>query len=167
MGRRRRKAGSVHRRANGEGTIYPRKDGRWEAAYFTPDGKRHRLLRKTQDDARLALTAAVKVRDEGQVIPTGRGSVADLLKDWLPGMRQRIRYPTWRRYRELIECHIAPALGRISLARLSPIDVRRDGERDPRGRPEPDDCSPRAHRVEAGPPRCGCCRPRKSQCCPW
>ncbi len=125
MGRRRRRAGSLHRRANGEGTIYPRKDGRWEAAYFTPDGQRHRLLRKTQDDARQALTAAVQARDKGQVIPTGRGSVIDLLEDWLPGMRQRIRYPTWRRYRELIDCHIAPALGRISLARLSPIDVQR------------------------------------------
>ena len=51
--------------------------------------------------------------------------MADLLEPWLPSMRQRIRYPTWRRYRELIECHIAPALGRISLARLSPIDVQR------------------------------------------
>ena len=59
------------------------------------------------------------------MVPTGRGSVADLLKDWLPGMRQRIRYPTWRRYWELIECHIAPALGRIALARLSPIHVQR------------------------------------------
>jgi len=125
MARRRRREGSVHRRANGEGTIYPRKDGRWEAAYFAPDRQRRRLLRKTQDEARRALTGALKTRDEGQVIPTGHGSVADLLGDWLPGMRPRIRYPTWRRYRQLIERHILPTCGRISLARLSPLDVQR------------------------------------------
>jgi integrase len=51
--------------------------------------------------------------------------VADLLEDWLPGMRPRIRYSTWRRYRQLIERHILPACGRISLARLSPTDVQR------------------------------------------
>jgi integrase len=125
MARRRRRKGSVHRRANGEGTICPRKDGRWEAAYFAPDGQRRRLLRKTQAEARRALTAALKARDEGQVIPRGQGRVADLLEDWLPGMRPRIRYSTWRRYRQLIERHILPACGRISLARLSPIDVQR------------------------------------------
>jgi integrase len=125
MARRTRREGSLHRRANGEGTICPRKDGRWEAAYFAPDGQRRRLLRKTQDEARRALTAALKARDEGQVIPRGHGSVADLLENWLPGMRPRIRYSTWRRYRQLIERHILPACGRISLARLSPMDVQR------------------------------------------
>jgi integrase len=115
----------VHRRANGEGTIYPRKDGRWEAAYCTPDGERRRLLRKTQAEARRALTAAVKLRDEGQATPTGQGTVADLLQAWLPSMRPRIRYSTWRRYGQLIECHILPAVGRMSLGRLSPLDVQR------------------------------------------
>lgn len=125
MGRRRRREGSTHRRANGEGTIYPRKDGRWEAAYFALHGQRRRLLRKTQAEARRALTTALKARDEGQAIPAGQGTVADLLHAWLPGVRPRIRYPTWRRYRQLIERHIAPALGRLSLARLSPTDVQR------------------------------------------
>jgi integrase len=115
----------VHRRANGEGTIYPRKDGRWEAAYFTPDGGRRRLLRKTQTEARHALTAAVKMRDEAQATPTGQGTVADLLQAWLPSMRPRIRHSTWRRYGQLIACHILPAVGRMSLARLSPLDVQR------------------------------------------
>jgi integrase len=114
----------VHRRANGEGTIYPRKDGRWEAAYFRPDGERRRLLRKTQAEARRALTAALKMRDEGQATPTGQGTVADLLQAWLPSMRPRIRHSTWRRYGQLIECHILPAIGRMALARLSPLDVQ-------------------------------------------
>lgn len=120
LARRNRREASAHRRANGEGTIYPRRDGRWEAAYVAPDGQRRRLLRKTQAEARRALTIALKARDEGQTIPTRQGTVADLLHAWLPGVRPRIRYPTWRRYRQLIERHIAPALGRLSLARLSP-----------------------------------------------
>jgi integrase len=124
MGRRRRD-GALHRRANGEGTIYPRKDGRWEAAYFSANGKRRRLLRGTQAEARHALTAALKLRDEGQAAPTGRVTVADFLQAWLPGMRPRIRYSTWRRYGQLIERHIVPALGRVPLARLSSLDVQR------------------------------------------
>lgn len=123
--RRGRRDGSLHRRANGEGTIYPRKDGRWEAAYFAVNGERHRLLRKTQAEARHALTTALKARDEGQAIPTGHGNVTDLLQTWLPSMRPRIRYSTWRRYRQLMERHILPALGRVTLARLSPTDVQR------------------------------------------
>jgi integrase len=115
----------MSKRVNGEGTIYQRKDGRWEAAYYALDGKRRNLLRRTQDDARRALTAAINARDEGKHMPNGRETLAEFLRDWLPGMRSRVRYRTWKRYGQLLERHMVPVIGPVPLARLSPTHVQR------------------------------------------
>ncbi len=115
----------MSKRVNGEGTIYQRKDGRWEAAYYAVDGKRRNLLRKTQAEARRGLTAAINARDQGKSLPTGRETVAEFLHVWLPGMRSKVRYRTWRRYGQLLDRHILPVIGPVPLARLSPIHVQR------------------------------------------
>jgi len=47
------------RRSNGEGTIYQRKDGRWEASYRTLDGRKHSFYSATQEEARRRLTQAI------------------------------------------------------------------------------------------------------------
>ncbi len=57
------------KRANGEGTIYQRKDGRWEGAAFvlTTAGthSRVRVYGTTRDDARKKLTKLIQQSDQG------------------------------------------------------------------------------------------------------
>jgi hypothetical protein len=59
----------AHKRVNGEGTIYQRKDGRWEgAAYVLTTGgtfKRVRVYGRTYDDARKSLTKIIEQSDRG------------------------------------------------------------------------------------------------------
>ncbi|TDO06531.1 hypothetical protein EV580_6627 [Mycobacterium sp. BK086] len=53
--------------ANGEGTLYRRKDGRWEGAAYVPTAsgkrKRIRIYGKTKDEARAKLTARLSDAD--------------------------------------------------------------------------------------------------------
>jgi integrase len=50
------------KRANGEGTIYQRKDGRWVAALTLGAGKRKYFYRRSQAEAVLALQQAQHAR---------------------------------------------------------------------------------------------------------
>jgi integrase len=126
----------VSRRANGEGTIYPRKDGRWEVAYFSLDGRRVRLLRATRAEARRALATAIAARKKARPssasasndtlsFQTAEPTLAAFAEVWLPAMRPRIRYQTWRRYRQLLLGHVLPVIGQIQLARLTGMHVQR------------------------------------------
>jgi len=57
------------RRSNGEGTIYQRQDGRWEASYRTTEGRKISLYAATQEEARRQLAQAVADRDRGLPAP--------------------------------------------------------------------------------------------------
>ena len=45
----------MSRRSNGEGTIFKRNDGRWCAAYFDENYKRHYVYGKTQTEVKKKL----------------------------------------------------------------------------------------------------------------
>jgi integrase len=91
----------MNHRANGEGSIYRRADGRWTAACYVlrPDGSRVRrsVYGKTRKD------------------------VADQLAV-LGG--PRLRPSTLSSYRETLRLHVLPTLGRINLRALTPTHVR-------------------------------------------
>jgi hypothetical protein len=53
------------KRGNHEGHFRQRADGRWEAKYTDASGKVKSLYRKTQAEARVALTKAQRDRDMG------------------------------------------------------------------------------------------------------
>ena len=55
--------------------------------------------------------------------PTENPTVALFLTDWLQEVERSLAPNTFRRYRELVEQHIIPELGRIKLAKLTPHDV--------------------------------------------
>jgi len=76
-----------HKRANGEGTIYQRKDGRWEGAAFvlTTAGtyRRARVYASTHDDARKKLTKLIQQSDQGISVASATWTVAEYLNCWL------------------------------------------------------------------------------------
>lgn len=115
------------RRANGEGSIYAYR-GRYRGAltWTDRDGTRQRrtLYGKTQAEVRRQLDAMRVELDRG-LVPAAPSTVANFLEAWLESSRQRIRPSSWYRAEQAVRVHIAPALGRMALAKLTPSDVER------------------------------------------
>jgi hypothetical protein len=57
-----------------EGAVFQRSDGRWCAKYKDARGSRRYLYRKSKGEARKALRAALKDRDEGVIPPSKVGT---------------------------------------------------------------------------------------------
>ncbi|MYT18928.1 tyrosine-type recombinase/integrase [Streptomyces sp. SID7760] len=116
-------------RANGEGTIYQRKDGRWEAAGYVlaADGtrKRVRVYGTTRKNAADKLTAKIADSNRGLPVATADSTVGVYLTYWLNSVAiHRLRENTHTRYASCIRLYLQPGLGTKKLARLTARDVR-------------------------------------------
>jgi integrase len=107
-----------------EGTVFQRSDGRWCAKYKDIHGKWRYLYRKSKVEAKKALRAALKDRDEG-IIPPSKMSVTSLLDEWLEDIRHDVSPRTWLTREGIVRLHIKPHLGTTKLAKLSAEDVRK------------------------------------------
>jgi integrase len=118
----------ARRRGRGEGHLYQRSDGRWEAVLQAdfPDGtKRRSFYAATQWEARQKLDKA-KADLRSGIMPTPeRMTTAAYLRAWVDGKRGQVRDNTWRRYAGIIDKNIIPAIGNVPLVRLASTDVNR------------------------------------------
>ncbi|MBA2558387.1 MAG: site-specific integrase [Propionibacteriales bacterium] len=117
------------RRANGEGTLFRRKDGRWVAAVYMPTstGGRHRryVYGRTREEARRKQTELLRQADRGVPVTVKVWKVGDYLPHWLEEIaRPKVRDSTYVKYETFVRCYLVPALGRKRLERLSTSDVR-------------------------------------------
>ncbi|MGY3334027.1 hypothetical protein ACVW0K_000126 [Streptomyces filamentosus] len=115
-------------RANGDGTVYQRKDGRWEAAgYVLAPGntrKRVRVYGTTRKEALAKLTEKIAASNRGLPIAAADSTVGDYLTYWLNGVAvHQVRENTHTRYAACIRLHLIPGLGAKKLARLTARDV--------------------------------------------
>jgi integrase len=113
------------RRANHEGTIYKRKDGRWVASVMLPGGRRKSYYGQTREAVAQKLTNGLKAVQDGLPIPSDQLKVGRYLQEWLQSTTASIRPSTWRRYEQLLRVYAIPALGIVPLARLDPRQVQR------------------------------------------
>ena len=114
------------KRANGEGNIRKRKDGRWEgrytAGYDEKTGKRliKNVLGKTQAEVKEKLAKAVA---EAESVDVGRADEYTLgtwLQTWYElYAKPHLRFSTAEYYRRGIELHITPRIGDIPLKKLT------------------------------------------------
>ncbi|MEW5653947.1 tyrosine-type recombinase/integrase [Streptomyces cinereoruber] len=116
-------------RANGEGTIYQRKDGRWEAAGYVlaADGsrKRVRVYGSTRREAADKLVEKIANSNRGLPVATADSTVGDYLTYWLSSVAvHRLRENTHTRYAACVRLHVIPGLGTKKVARLTAKDVR-------------------------------------------
>ncbi|MGW0553331.1 tyrosine-type recombinase/integrase [Streptomyces sp. NPDC002926] len=117
------------RRANGEGTITKRKDGRYHAAAYVyrPDGTRVRkfVYGKTRDEVSNKLIELQEKTRQGIPAATSAMPFADYLTYWLAAIAPtRLKPATLNSYEGLSRLYIRPALGKKKLNRLSPADIR-------------------------------------------
>ena len=119
------------RRANGEGNIRKRKDGRWEGRYTVghdPEtGKAiiKNVLGKTQTEVKEKLKKAI---EENVGIDYGRAktyTVGNWLEVWYENYAKiKMRPSTYLTYHGYIENHIKPQLGKIPLNDLTTLHLQ-------------------------------------------
>ena len=119
------------KRANGEGNIRKRKDGRWEgrytAGYDEKTGKRiiKSVLGKTQAEVKEKLARAIT---EVETLDTRRldeYTLGTWLQTWYElYAKPHLRFSTAEYYRRGIELHIVPRIGDIPLKKLTGLDLQ-------------------------------------------
>ena len=120
------------RRANGEGNIRKRKDGRWEGRYtagYDPEtGKRiiKNVLGKTQAEVKEKLKKAI---EENVGIDYGRAktyTVGSWLEVWMENYAKvKLRPSTFKTSQGFLSNHIKPQIGSIPLDKLTTIHIQR------------------------------------------
>jgi integrase len=120
---------TTRRNANGEGTAYQRKDGRWEASAYVlaPGGTRRRIsvYAATRRDAVALLREKIAASTRGMPTRTRIPTLADYLTWWLTDVEaHRVRPSTLELLRSTVDVHLIPGLGRRPLDKLTTADVR-------------------------------------------
>lgn len=120
---------ATNKRGQGEGSIYRRKDGRWAGAVTLGyrSGKRGRktVYGRTRRDVQQKVTKLLSAQQDGLPIPTGRQTVERFLIRWLKVSAQpRLRPRTFEGYEQIVERHLIPTLGKLSLQNLTPQHVQ-------------------------------------------
>ena len=119
----------MSRRANGEGTIYQRADGRWEGAAYvltaTGGRSRKRVYGHTRTEVFEKPAELQRLSRRGMPAISSCVTVGGYLVEWLQSVaKESVRPSTFRSYEMYVRRHLVPALGAKRLTRLSPSDVR-------------------------------------------
>ena len=120
------------RRANGEGSIRKRKDGRWEGRYTAgrdPEtGKTiyKNVLGKTQAEVKEKLKQAITASQQLDVSRVKTYTLESWMNLWYETyVEPRLREKTKAYYRNYIDNHIIPSLGKIPLEKLTTIQIQK------------------------------------------
>ncbi|MGW4842748.1 tyrosine-type recombinase/integrase [Nocardia brasiliensis] len=112
------------RRTTGEGTVYRRKDGRWEGAAYLPtvSGKirRLRVYGKTRTEANAKLTIRLADAERGVAIPDQSWTIGAYLDYWIRDIAPTTRRPkTMEQYEATVRLYLKPMFGSYTLERLT------------------------------------------------
>ncbi|MFI9175975.1 tyrosine-type recombinase/integrase [Streptomyces lincolnensis] len=114
----------ARRNANGDGTIYQRKDGRWEGAIYvyTSSGmkKRVRLYGATRAEISKRLTEAKAKHEQGVPVADKSWLLGDYLDYWLDAVvKPNRRAATYAQCETIVRLYLKPRIGKIPLNKLS------------------------------------------------
>lgn len=119
------------RRANGEGSIFRRSSGQWVATLDLGwvDGKRVRrsVYGRTRTEVAAKLEELQQAERTGVDLTAPPRTVGEWLAEWLDDVKATdgTRPSTLDRYRQVVETHLVPGLGRVKLEKLGARDVQR------------------------------------------
>ena len=103
------------KRANGEGSIRQRKDGRWEGL-CSINNKRKSVYGKTQEVVRKKLNKVLNDIDSGIYIEDCRITMGEWLYTWLYDYKKNtVKQKTFEGYEALVNKHLIPAFSKIQL----------------------------------------------------
>lgn len=120
------------RRANGEGSIRKRSDGRWEGRYTAgrdPETGKviyKNVLGKTQAEVKEKLKQAIEENAELDFSRAGQYTVGQWMDVWFENCAKiKVRPSSHQTYRGYIDHHIKPYIGDIQLNKLTSLDLQR------------------------------------------
>ena len=120
------------RRANGEGSLRKRKDGRWEGRYTagrdleTGRAIYKNVLGKTQAEAKAKLKQAIEEAKGLDATKAGRYTVGQWMEVWFEHYAKvKVRPSSHQTYRGYIDNHIKPNIGKIPLEKLTSLDLQK------------------------------------------
>ncbi len=114
------------KRANGEGNLRKREDGKgWEARYYDERGKRHSVYGKTQAEVRKKLAAAIAETHADSEVDDCDLTVGQWLAIWQRDFLGNVKPGTALNYESVIRIHILPVIGEIELTALRTPVVQR------------------------------------------
>ena len=120
------------KRANGEGSIRKRKDGRWEGRYTAghdpATGKQvfKSVLGKTQAEVKEKLKKALVEAGQIDFTKSGKYTVGTWMDEWFENVAKiKVRPSSHQTYRGYIDNHIKPNIGNIPLEKLTTMDLQK------------------------------------------
>lgn len=120
------------KRANGEGNIRKRKDGRWEGRYtagYDPDtGKRiiKNVLGKTQAEVKEKLRKAIEDSQKLDYAKVGKYTVGQWMDEWFEAYAiVKVRPSSHQTYKGYIDNHIKPNIGNIPIEKLTSLQLQK------------------------------------------
>ena len=120
------------KRANGEGSIRKRKDGRWEGRYTAghdpATGKQifKSVLGKTQAEVKEKLKKALVEAGQIDFTKSGKYTVGTWMDEWFENVAKiKVRPSSHQTYRGYIDNHIKPSIGNIPLEKLTTMDLQK------------------------------------------
>ena len=120
------------KRANGEGNIRKRKDGRWEGRYTAGHdlvtGKQifKNVLGKTQTEVKEKLKKALVEAGQVDFAKSGKYTVGAWMDEWFENVAKiKVRPSSHQTYKGYIDNHIKPNIGNIPLEKLSTMDLQK------------------------------------------
>ena len=120
------------KRANGDGNIRKRKDGRWEGRYVVgrdPDtGKMitKNVLGKTQAEVKEKLKKAIENSKQLDYTKEGKYTVGQWLDEWFEAYAKvKVRPSSHQTYKGYIENHIKPDIGDIPIEKLTSLQLQK------------------------------------------
>ena len=120
------------KRANGEGSIRKRKDGRWEGRYTAghdlETGKAiyKNVLGKTQAEVKEKLKQAIGEAQALDNTKAGKYTVGEWMEVWFQDYAKiKVRPSSHQTYQGYIHNHIRPNIGDIPLEKLTSLDLQK------------------------------------------
>ena len=120
------------KRANGDGNIRKRKDGRWEGRYVVghdPDtGKMitKNVLGKTQAEVKEKLQKAIDNSKQLDFTKEGKYTVGQWMDEWFEAYAKvKVRPSSHQTYKGYIENHIKPNIGDIPIEKLTSLQLQK------------------------------------------
>ena len=120
------------RRANGEGSIRKRSDGRWEGRYTAgrnPEtGKPvyKNVLGKTQAEVKAKLKAAIEDSANLDMVKAEQYTTGQWMDVWFENCAKiKVRPSSHQTYRGYIDNHIKPNIGDVPLSKLSSLHLQK------------------------------------------
>ena len=119
------------RRANGEGSIRKREDGRWEGRYtagrdpVTRKAIYKNVLGKTQAELKEKLKSAIE-KNNTLDLKAGEYTVGQWLDVWMENYAKlQVRASSYKTYQGFISNQIKPTLGDMPLEKMTAMDLQR------------------------------------------